>query len=225
MKEAFKNTFFILVLIFISTGLNAQFKTVTGKITTFRELPVQNASIVVTSNNQKTLSDSLGQFSIECSVTDQLIVTAEGFNNRKVKIKKETKYALVNLDLLPQDDAKDLAVGYGHIKDRDKLYAMSSKNESNFDFSRYHSIYEVLSVNFTGVQVINNEIIIRSSTSFTTNASALLVVDGREVSKSYFGSIVPSDIAQINILKDASASVYGSRGANGVVVVETKRGK
>jgi TonB-dependent SusC/RagA subfamily outer membrane receptor len=225
MKKVLKNMFFILAPIFFQSGLNAQLKTVTGKITTFRELPVQNASIAVTSNNQTVLSDSLGQFSVECSETDQLIISAEGFIKRKVKIKKETKYALVDLDLLRQDDAKDIAVGYGHVKDKDKLYAMSDKNESNFDFSKYSTIYEVLSVNFPGVQVYNNEIIIRSSASFTVNTSALLVVDGREVTKSYFGSIVPSDIAQINILKDASASVYGSRGANGVVLVETKRGK
>jgi TonB-dependent SusC/RagA subfamily outer membrane receptor len=56
------------------------------------------------------------------------------------------------------------------------------------------------------------------------NEAALLIVDGRQVDASDFGNINTVDIASINILKDASSAVYGSRGANGVVIVETKRG-
>jgi len=54
--------------------------------------------------------------------------------------------------------------------------------------------------------------------------AAILIVDGREVDAFDFGNINTADIASINVLKDASASVYGSRGANGVVIVETKQG-
>ncbi|MBE0679777.1 MAG: TonB-dependent receptor plug domain-containing protein, partial [Bacteroidales bacterium] len=84
--------------------------------------------------------------------------------------------------------------------------------------------YQILTDNFTGVQIINGEVIIRNSNSFASGNAALLIVDGREVDNYSFGSILPNDIARINVLKDASAAVYGVRGGNGVVIVETKRG-
>jgi TonB-dependent SusC/RagA subfamily outer membrane receptor len=214
----------IAAVIMISQTARPQDKIVTGKITTFGEIPVLNASVVVESTGMKYFSDSLGAFSLTCAVTDKLVINAEGFNTRRVKIKKETLIALVNLDLLPRQDAKDVAVGYGHVKDKDKLYAMAAMNESGMNFSRYKSIFEILETNFAGVQVINGEVIIRNAESFEGSNPALLILDGREVSASSLAAISTSDIAQINILKDASASVYGVRGANGVVVVETKRG-
>jgi TonB-dependent SusC/RagA subfamily outer membrane receptor len=70
----------------------------------------------------------------------------------------------------------------------------------------------------------DGEIIIRGAPSINGSNAALLIVDGREVDAFDFGNINPADIAAINVLKDASASVYGSRGGNGVVIVETKRG-
>ena len=220
-----KHIITILLAVLFLFSLDAQEKTVTGRITTFNEIPVMHVLIIVKSSKQKFFSDSLGLFSVQCAPKDKFIVSAEGFSPRKIRIKKEIKYALINLNLIPKPEANDLAIGYGHVKDKDKLYAMSSQNENNFNFSRYRNIYEVLAGNFPGVQVINGEVIIRSSNSFGSSSSALLIVDGREVSKESFGTLVLQDIAQINILKDSSAAVYGVRGANGVVVVETKRGK
>lgn len=213
----------VLQVLFIS-GVHAQVKTVTGKITTYTIIPIRNAAITVKSSNQKYYSDSLGIFTVQCSSTDKLIVSAEGFSVIKTRIKKKTKYALINMNLMPTAEAKDLAIGYGHVKEKDKLYALSSKNDSNLKFSHFHNIYDVINGNFTGVQVINGDIIIRNSTSFGGSTPALLIVDGREVSKDSFANIEPSDIDQINILKDASASLYGMQGANGVVIVVTKRG-
>jgi TonB-dependent SusC/RagA subfamily outer membrane receptor len=71
----------------------------------------------------------------------------------------------------------------------------------------------------------SGEIIIRGSISFGGSNAALLIVDGREVDELTFGSINTIDIASISVLKDASAAVYGSRGSNGVVIVETKTGE
>jgi TonB-dependent SusC/RagA subfamily outer membrane receptor len=129
------------------------------------------------------------------------------------------------MDLLPKQDAKDMAVGYGHVKDKDKLYAMAGMNESGTNFSRFKDVYEILSTNFAGVQVINGEVIIRNANSFESSKPALLIVDGREVSAASLAALSTADIAQISVLKDSSASVYGVKGANGVVLIETKRGK
>jgi TonB-dependent SusC/RagA subfamily outer membrane receptor len=208
-----------------SIVLSGREKTVQGKITTFKEIPVENAIILVKSTKQEFHSDSLGRFTLQCAVEDILIVTAEGFNKRRVSIKKETLYALVNLTLSPKEDAVEIAVGYGHVKDKNKLYAISSKNDNGLRFSNYRDIFELVEGNFPGVQVINREIIIRGSATFGSSNAALLIVDGRAVTSDSFAAILPSDIDNINILKDASSSVYGVKGGNGVVIVETKRGK
>lgn len=131
------------------------------------------------------------------------------------------------MKLMPSPDSRELAVGYGHVKDADKLYAISNINENDIDFSRYSKIYDIITDRFSSsVQVRNDgEIVIRGAPTMDGNNAALLIVDGREVDAFSFGNINTTDIATINVLKDASASVYGSRGGNGVVIVETKRGK
>jgi TonB-dependent SusC/RagA subfamily outer membrane receptor len=220
-----KFIFLIVALILISPIVHAQEKELTGKITTFETIPVVKATILVKSSGMKYYSDSAGIFTVKCLETDKLFLSAEGFSNQKVNIKKDTFFALVNMDLLPKQDAKDMAVGYGHVKDKDKLYAMAGMNESGTNFSRFKDVYEILSTNFAGVQVINGEVIIRNANSFESSKPALLIVDGREVSAASLAALSTADIAQISVLKDSSASVYGVKGANGVVLIETKRGK
>jgi TonB-dependent SusC/RagA subfamily outer membrane receptor len=214
----------ILAGLFLLTVLNAQVKTVMGKVTTLEEIPVQDALIVVKSNKQIIHSDSMGYFSVECLANDKLTISAKGFNKYTIKIKPKTKYAFVNLNLVSKDQVRYIPIGYGYVTPKNNLYAMSSQNDNNFDFSTYRSIYDILIANFPGLQIINNAIIIRGTQAFGRNPTALMIVDGREVTRGYFSNIAPSDIAQINVLKDASAAVYGSRGANGVVIVVTKRG-
>lgn len=220
-----KKTLMILVGISLFAGLGAQGKTVKGKITVLDKLPVENVLIVVKSNHRKFYSDSLGLFTVQCSAKDKLTLSAEGFIKCKVRIKDATNYALINMRLQNQETAQELAVGYGHVKDRDKLNAISGRNNDEMDFSLYQDIYEVLTGNFSGIQILNGEVIVRSSSSFDSTNPALLIVDGRAMNSESFGSIPTSDIARISILKDASTAVYGVQGGNGVVVVETKRGK
>jgi TonB-dependent SusC/RagA subfamily outer membrane receptor len=218
-----------LLMVFIGILLcgcfYAQEKTVKGMIRTFDEIPVENVLILVKSSDQKFYSDSLGAFTVQCSQTDLLTFLAEGFIKEKIRIKKETKYAVINLKLKPGEEARELAIGYGHVKDKNNLYAISARNDGEMDFSRYRNIYEILETNFPGLQILNGDVIIRNTSTFNdTNPAALLIIDGRETNKDVFGNLSTSDIARINVMKDASTAVYGSRGGNGAVIVETKRG-
>jgi len=215
------------ILILNSTFLLfGQEKIVHGTVTTFESIPLNNVSVKVKSTKKVVLSDTLGNFSAYCSPKDKLKVTAKGFIGQNVRINEETKIVFVNLKLKSGNGNKELAVGYGHVKDKDKLDAMSSLNENDMDFSSYSNIYEIIRGRFAGVQVVNDEIKIRGDASLgITNYSALLIVDGVEVDKSIFRSIPTADVASINILKGPEAAIYGSRAAGGVVLVETKSGK
>ena len=171
-------------------------------------------------------TDTIGMFTVSCFPEDKLKVTARGFSRKNVKIEEKIKYVLVNLNLMPGSENRELAIGFGHVKDADKLYAISNVNENDIDFSRYSDIYQIIRDRFSSsVQVRSDgEFVIRNTPTMSGSNAALLIVDGRQVDEFDFANINTADIANINVLKDASASVFGSRGGNGVIIVETKRG-
>ena len=85
-------------------------------------------------------------------------------------------------------------------------------------------MYDVIRGRFAGVQIINGEIIIRGINSINSSNAALIIVDGIPSDGSILNTIPPVQVKSINIIKDGSSAIYGSRGSNGVVLIETKRG-
>jgi TonB-dependent SusC/RagA subfamily outer membrane receptor len=85
-------------------------------------------------------------------------------------------------------------------------------------------MYDLIKGRFAGVQVANGQIIIRGVNSINSSTAALIILDGVPVDGSALNSIPPVQVKSINVIKDGSAAIYGSRGANGVVVIETKGG-
>jgi TonB-dependent SusC/RagA subfamily outer membrane receptor len=128
------------------------------------------------------------------------------------------------LKLKPGERNREIAIGYGHVKDSEKLNAVANLNSDDMDFSQYSNIYELIRGRFAGVQVVNGEIIIRGINSINSSSAALIVVDGIPSSSSVLSSIPPVQVKSINVIKDGSSAIYGSRGANGVVLIETKKG-
>lgn len=227
MKRLILNLSTSIFLVFISTlMLFGQEKKIQGRVTTFDSIPLINARIEVKSTKEVVHSDTLGLFTLKCAMKDKLKVTAEGFVRQNVRIKENTKFVLVNLRLMSNPESRELAVGYGHVKDAEKLYAISHVNENEMDFSKYSDIYDIISEQFSSTAMVqtDGEIVIRGAPVMGGSNAALLILDGRQIDAADFANINPSSIATINILKDASAAVYGSRGGNGVVIVETKRG-
>lgn len=214
-----------LLSLFALSSVIAQHKTVFGTVTTFDSIPLIGVNIQVKSSKKVFHSDTLGHFTVTCLPEDKLKVTAFGFTRRNIRIDEKVKYVLVNLKLKPAPKSAEIAVGYGYVKDKEKLFAVSNLNSGELDFSQYQNIYDIISGRFPGVHVENGEIIIRGSQSIMGSNAALLVLDGAIVDAGSFAAIPTSDIASIDILKDASAAIYGVRGSNGVVIVKTKRGK
>jgi len=219
------STIIFLTVALLSLNSKGQERIIHGSITTFDSIPLINAQIKVKSSKQVVSSDTLGRFSVECSQNDILIVTAEGFYNQKVKLEPNTKLALVNLKLKPGEKNRELAIGYGHVTDRDKLNSIANMNSGDFDFSQYSNMYDLIRGRLPGVQIVGNEIIIRGINSITSSNSALIVVDGIAMQNSILSTLSPSQIKSISVIKDASSAIYGARGANGVVLIETKDGK
>lgn len=209
------------IFLFTSFQVYGQSKTIHGVVTVFDSIPLVDVSIEVKSTKQIVKTDSTGNFWVVSKEKDKLKIKAHGFVSKTVKILPETKYVLVNLSLKSSPESADIAVGYGHVKNSEKLHAMASlQQQSGNDFSSYTDVYQAITGRFSGVYTQGGQIVIRGF-----SAPALIILDGIEVSSASLGNIDTNDIGSINVLKDASAALYGSRGGNGVVIIETKRGK
>jgi TonB-dependent SusC/RagA subfamily outer membrane receptor len=222
MNHFVKSLFSIVVSILITSNIVAQDRAIHGIITTFDSIPLIGASVKMQSSKQTALTDTLGRFSMVCLYEDKFVVSAKGFYNQKVKLSKNIKIIAVNLKLKPGEKNREYAIGYGHISEKDRTTAITLLKKEDTDFTRYANMYELIRT--MGVEVINGEVIIRGSKSFQLSGAALIVVDNAIVESSYLRVLSPRDVKNINIIKDGSSAVYGSQGANGVVLIETKKG-
>jgi TonB-dependent SusC/RagA subfamily outer membrane receptor len=133
----------------------------------------------------------------------------------------------------PEQDPADVSIGYG-VQDRKKIGgAVGSVTRADIEKMQFASIEDLIRSRVPGVQIVRQggELLIRmrGPSTIVGNPEPLVVVDGVPLSQGTGGmalaSISPSDVEQIDVLKDgASAAIYGSRGANGVIVVRTRRG-
>ncbi len=211
---------FVVSVIF-SNNANGQKRIVKGYVTAYDSIAIMKASILVKSSKVETFTDEFGNFEIECMPDDKIVVSARGFIKSRVKLTPKTKVALINLKLKPNEESVMVAVGYGHISEKDKVTATASLRRSDTDFSQYKDIYELIKGRFAGVQISGTDIIVRGKGSFTLSNSALIIVDGIPVGD--LSGIRPNHVKSIDLLKGTSAAIYGSRGSNGVLVIETKK--
>lgn len=217
---------FTLIIIFFSIfNALAQDKVLHGTVTTFDSIRLAKVDVKVKSTGQTVLTDSIGNFTVQCDNKDVLIVNANGFFKQRVKLEPKIKFAAINLNLKPGPKSREYAVGYGHVKDVDRLNAISNLNDDDIDFSKYTDIYDVLRGRFSGVRIENGQVIVRGKNTFdnSTNA-ALIVVDGVQRDESALSNIPTDQLKSIDVIKDGSSAIYGVQGANGVVVIQTKRG-
>ena len=224
-------SFFILLVLLASLSLAAsgQSRVIEGYVTTLNDLTVANLRVTAQKSGSAVLTDSLGRFSVVALEKDLLRFTSRDmvFDHKKVRINKRTPDTLmVHVKFLNTPENRELAVGYGYVKQSALTNAMSQMENNNNNFCHYSDIFELIKGRMPGVQVIGGsrepEIIIRGISSINASNAALYVVDGMVVTS--ISHIAPCQVKSINVLKDSSASIYGSRGANGVVLIETLKG-
>lgn len=209
-----------------SISLRAQERMIHGVVTTFDSIPLIGASVVAQSTKQEVLTDSLGNYAIRCKNIDKLKVSAHGFYDQNVKLNSKIKFVAINLKLKPGEKGREFAIGYGHVADAERLNAVTRINKNDIHFSQYNTIFELIKGRCAGVQVLDNKyIIIRGINSINSkDNSALVIVDGTPFNTDALRSIQPAQVKSIDVIKDSGAAIYGTRGANGVILIETSRG-
>lgn len=223
-----------LVLCFLVTAsqLLAQTTTVTGKVTDDKGAPIEGASIIEKGAKSATTSKSDGTFSIKVkSVESVLTVSAIGFESQTASAKGNLKFQLVV-------DSKSLnevvVTGYQSFQKRKYTGAAATVSGGEVSRQTFGSFDQALQGQASGVSVAANSgqpganavVRIRGNGSINGGNVPLYIMDGIEISAADFSTLNQGDFEDIQVLKDAvSAGAYGSRGANGVIVITTKRGK
>lgn len=221
----------MLVLILIGTSVFAQTKQVTGVVKDATGETVIGASVVEKGTTNGVITDFDGVFKLTVSENAVLQISYIGYQTQEVKVAGKT-----TLDITLREDTEMLeevvVVGYGAQKKESVIGAISQVTSKDLLSTPSANISQAISGKITGVITSQTsgapgaddaQIYIRGRATFAGDAQPLVLVDGVERS---FSQIAPDDIETISVLKDASATaVYGVRGANGVMLITTKRGK
>ncbi|WP_437920942.1 SusC/RagA family TonB-linked outer membrane protein [Sphingobacterium sp. LRF_L2] len=225
--------FFLFVFLLVQVPLYSQTITlVRGTVKDGQTSePIVGATITVIGTSQATSTNESGEFILNnISKGATLSISFVGYENRKVLVQELS----VDVVLIPNSSSLEdvVVIGYGAVKRKDVTTAISSVSLEDLNERPIVSAAQAIQGRAAGVSVLQpngapggeTSIRIRGTTSFNASNDPLYVVDGVPVDNLNFLS--PTDIADMQILKDASsASIYGSRAANGVVLVTTKQGK
>ncbi len=234
LRSKFFRGLMLMVLLFSAIATYAQNK-VTGVVKDETGEGMPGVSILVKGSSTGVVTDLDGGFTIQVDKPNAILsFSFLGYVSQDLKA---TPGKLMTVTLLEDNKNLDevVVVGYQEVRKRDLTGAVSKADVTALTSTPVSSFDQTLGGRLAGVNVSSNEgmpggkmnIVIRGNNSLTQDNSPLYVIDGFPVEDpTIASSINPSDIASIDVLKDASASaIYGARGANGVIIVTTKSGQ
>ena len=218
----------------------SQNRTVSGRVTGSADSgPLPGVSVLIRGTSSGTTTDSSGNFSLSAPAAATLIFSSTGFETQQVRLGNQYQ---VNITLQQNNSSlgEVVVIGYGTARKSDLTGSVGSVRAAQLQERPAASVNEALAGRIAGVQVNTNsgrpggqtKIRIRGFSSISSSNNPLYVIDGvflptgsQTQNSNSIDFINPNDIASIEVLKDASATaIYGARGANGVVLITTKRG-
>lgn len=250
LKDKILSIMFTLLLLASATNVFAQGKSITGVVLDNLNDPVIGANVSVVGTTNGTITDYDGKFSLSNVPSDaRLQISYIGYITQTIAVGNTSNFQII---LAEDSQALDevVVVGYGTQKKSDVTGAMISVSADELKSRPTTNVFEAMQGRAAGVDIRTSDrpgemgdVYIRGTRSLTASSQPLYVVDGVPLNNTVgrtpeeklddvaprggaLESINPSDIESVEILKDASATaIYGSRGANGVVLITTKRGK
>lgn len=203
---------------------------IVGSVSNEEGFPIPGATVFIDGTSDATTTDFDGNFSIEASQNDILVISFIGFSTQVVTIGNQTD---LTISLLPNTELDEvILVGYGTQKKEELTSAITKIESKDFNGGNINDPTQLLQGKIAGLNIARVggdpnkpfNIRLRGLSTFGANAEPLVVIDG--VIGGSLDSVDPSDIESINVLKDASAAaIYGTRGSSGVILITTKSGK
>lgn len=220
----------ILLWVCIPSAVLAQQATVKGKIVNDKGEPVKEASVTIKGTTKGTSTDDAGNFSIEAKGNDILVISYIGFDTKEIRASTANGSIVLTANNKELDQV--IVVGYGTQRKEAITGSVVSINGDKMREIPSPNITQALQGRMAGVEMSQTstrpgatmQIRIRGTRSLSADNNPLIVLDGIP----FIGSLAdinPNDIKSVEVLKDASATaIYGSRGANGVILVTTDKG-
>ena len=209
-----------------------QINKITGTVTGSDKAPLAGAAIKIKHRTVGTTADEKGRFSISASPTDTLVISYINYTTQFVRVGTKLNIPVILVEA-PSSMNEVIVVAYGSMKRKELTGVVGKVNMEDLRKAPVTSFDQALAGRVAGVVVSSNDgqpgggsqIVIRGS-SAGQDVSPLYVVDGFPVENMDLNSINTNDIESIEVLKDASSiAMYGARGANGVIMITTKKGK
>lgn len=227
-KGIFSRMVLVLMSLLVSTAAWAQ-ANVTGTVVDQNDEPLMGATVIVKGTASGTSTDLDGNFTINAAQGKTLVVSYVGYTTQEVPVKG------TNLKITLKEDAALLdevvVIGYGTMTRKDLTGSISTVNSKDLNVGAYTDPGQLLQGKVPGLVVVQNSdpnggvnsITLRGASTLNGSTSPLYVVDG--IPGVNLNLIPPADIESIDVLRDASATaIYGSKAANGVIIVTTKKG-
>lgn len=203
--------------------------TVKGKIVDENGEPMIGVTVRVNGGKAATVTDLDGNFSLNARPGDMLEISYVGYKTANVRAKSSAMNIQMEADVTGLDDV--VVIGYGTVKKRDLTGAVTTMKNEDITIAPTGNVMEALQGKVAGMDITKSSgqigagvnILLRGSRSIYGDNSPLFIIDGLPGS---MDDVNPNDIESVDVLKDASSTaIYGSAGANGVVIITTKRGQ
>ena len=228
MKKAMKNVVILLATVLFALDVSAQ-TTINGHVKDDTGEDIIGASVIVKGTQNGTVTDFDGKFQLKCEPGVTLVISFIGFTPQEVK-------ATNNMEITLKEDVAQLnevvVVGYGSLAKKEISSSVVQVNKDQFNQGAASDPMALIAGKVTGLNVAATaeanpnsmtDIQVRGAGSLTASNGPLIVIDG--IAGGDLRNIATQDVESITVLKDAgSAAIYGTRGANGVILVTTKKG-
>lgn len=234
----------------VTECLSAQPQTLTGTVT-FDRMPMTGVTVTNTTKNTTTVTDENGQFKLAAELNDELTFSYTGFKTARIKVKDYQPLQIVLEEDVTTLKEVTINAGYYKVKDKERTGSIAKITAKDIENQPVTNVLAAMQGQMAGVSITQQsgvpgggfDVQIRGINSLRADGnSPLYVIDGVPYANDAIGSfytsstttrptsplnsINPSDIESIEVLKDADATaIYGSRGANGVVLITTRKGK
>lgn len=214
-----------LFILCSSLMLNAQERTIMGRVTAFNIYGLPGVEVSAKKAKTKVLTKADGSFQISSKRKDVLKFHAPGF---RTQVLKPIDSNMLNVNLIYSDNSTAMkqVVEGGYMSQEDLEYAIENLMQENNDYSRYQNIFELIQAVAPLAKVVNSDgfsrvfLTSKGPNTISAGSYALIVVDG--VVTENISGIQPVQVAKINVLTGTETSLYGTRGGNGVIEIFLK---
>ncbi|MDF2188119.1 SusC/RagA family TonB-linked outer membrane protein [Paraflavitalea sp. CAU 1676] len=211
----------------------AQTRTVTGKVIDEKGAPIPFASILIEGTSKGTSTNEQGSFSVEAQQGAVLVISAAGMESERITVKAANTYSVSLKKSGTLDEVVVTALGIRR-KPKELGYSASTIKSEQITAANNPNLASALTGKVSGLMITNvnssvqgnTRVVLRGNRSITGNNQALIVVDGVPVPNSTLDYLNPNDIESVTTLKGGqAATLYGSDGVNGAIVINTKKGR